>query len=155
MLQTELKPVSIGVQRLSHALPELPQYQTTGAAGMDLQAAISESWTLAPMERKLVPTGLVLELPEGYEAQVRARSGLSAKHGITLINGIGTIDWDYRQELKVALVNLSQDAYTLQPGERIAQLVIAPVTRAVWVELEQVQDASDSGRSGGFGSTGK
>lgn len=151
----------IGFIRLPHALENLPEYKTAGSVGMDVQAAITEPVTLGPLERALVPTGLVIVLPEGYEAQVRARSGLSIKHGIGLCNGIGTIDWDYRDEVKVALVNLSNDAYTIQPGDRIAQLVIASVTIANIKELPaealalEKELASAGGRQGGFGSTGR
>ncbi len=144
--------VSVPVHRLPHAPETLPAYATPGSAGMDVRAAISEPLTLQPMERALIPTGLVMMLPEGYECQVRARSGLSIKHGITLINGVGTIDSDYRDEVKVALVNLSTDAFTIQPGDRVAQLIIAPVTQSTWAEQDQVTPIH--GRTGGFGSTG-
>jgi dUTP pyrophosphatase len=147
-----MKTLLLPVKRLPHALEALPAYKTEGAVGMDLQAAISEPLTLSSLERCLVSTGLVIALPEGFEAQLRARSGLSVKHGITLINGIGTIDWDYRDEIKVGLVNLSHEAYTILPGDRIAQLVVAPVTRAQWQEVTHI-DLCQS-RSGGFGSTG-
>jgi dUTP pyrophosphatase len=130
----------------------LPQYATVGSSGMDLQAHLTEAITLKPFERRLIPTGLFLEIPLGYEGQVRARSGLSIKKGITLINAVGTIDSDYRGELKVPLVNLSQEDYILEPGERIAQLVIAEYTRTEW-ELVDVIDSTNRG-SGGFGSTG-
>lgn len=119
---------------------------------MDVHAALALPVTLQPMERTLIPTGLVMMLPIGYECQVRARSGLSIKHGITLINGVGTIDSDYRDEVKVALVNLSTEAFTIQPGDRVAQLVIAPVTQVEWQEHDTVQRVD--GRNGGFGSTG-
>ncbi len=147
--------ISIEIHRLPHAPEALPQYQTPGSVGMDLQAAIEEPWILAPMERKLLPTGWILILPEGYEAQVRARSGLAIKYGISLINGMGTIDWDYREEVKVALVNLSQASYTVMPGDRIAQLVIVPVTKALLQEVSERQVAMAAGRAGGFGSTGR
>jgi dUTP pyrophosphatase len=148
--------VQIGIHRLPHAPEDLPQYKTSGSVGMDLQAAIEEPLTLGPLERALVPTGWKIALPEGYEAQVRARSGLAIKHGIGLSNGIGTIDWDYRDEVKVALINVSNEAYTIQPGDRIAQLVIVPVTLGQWVELSE-SELADSGpnRGGGFGSTGR
>ena len=149
----QIETVEIAIQRLPHAPAELPAYKTDGAVGMDLQAAIASPLTLGSLERFLVPTGLIIALPEGYEAQVRARSGLSIKHGVGLVNGVGTIDWDYRHEVKVALVNLSNEAYTIEPGDRIAQLVIAPVTRGVWHEVASI-DVVES-RSGGFGSTGR
>ena len=131
----------------------LPEYKTEGAAGMDLCAAISEPMELKPLERKLVPTGLKIELEHGYEAQVRPRSGLSIKHGITLINCVGTIDEDYRGEFCVPIVNISNETYTIQPDERIAQMVIARVEQA---KLEVVTELTETTRGeGGFGSTGK
>jgi len=131
----------------------VPEYKTEGAAGMDLCAAISEPITLKPLERYLVPTGLKIELEHGYEAQIRPRSGLSIKHGISLINCVGTVDEDYRGEVCVGLVNLSNDEYTIQPDERIAQMVIA---RAEQAEIKVVTELSDTARGeGGFGSTGK
>ena len=131
----------------------LPEYKTEGAAGMDLCAAISEPITLKPLERTLVPTGLKIELEHGYEAQIRPRSGLSIKHGITLINCVGTIDEDYRGEVCVGLVNLSNDEYTIQPDERIAQMVIARVEQA---EIKVALALSGTARGeGGFGSTGR
>ena len=120
---------------------------------MDVRAALAEPLTLQPMERQLVPTGLVLHIPLGFEVQVRARSGLSIKHGMTLINAVGTIDSDYRHELMVAMVNLSQEAYTIEPNERVAQLVLAPVTQAHVVPATSTEVLAS--RSGGFGSTGK
>ncbi len=140
------------IKRLAHN-KILPEYKTEGAAGMDLSAAIEEPITLKPLERTLVPTGIKIELEHGYEAQVRPRSGLSIKHGITLINCIGTIDEDYRGELCVPVVNLSNEEYTIQPQERIAQMVIARVEQA---KIEVVTELSDTERGeGGFGSTGK
>lgn len=144
--------LQVPVHRLAHAPAHLPAYATPGSAGMDVRAAIPLPVTLQPMERALIPTGLVMMLPEGYECQVRARSGLSIKHGITLINAVGTIDSDYRDEVKVPLVNLSTEAFEIQPGDRIAQLIIAPVTQITWQEHNEVQQVS--GRNGGFGSTG-
>ncbi len=130
---------------------DLPRYETAGAAGMDLRA--DEPFTLAPGERRLVPTGLALEIPAGHEGQVRPRSGLAVRHGIALVNAPGTIDSDYRGEVQVLLVNLGQAPATFARGDRIAQLVIAPVTRAT---LEVVDDLGPTGRgSGGFGSTGR
>lgn len=140
------------IQRLPHNR-QLPEYKTEGAAGMDLCAAISEPVTLKPLERTLIPTGLKIELEHGYEAQIRPRSGLSIKHGITLINCVGTIDEDYRGEVCVPVVNVSNETYTIEPDERIAQMVIARVEQAkiqVEVELTETQRGA-----GGFGSTGK
>ncbi len=131
---------------------DLPKYETNGSAGMDLKANIDQPITLKPLERTLVPTGLFIALPIGYEAQVRARSGLSIKKGITLINAVGTIDSDYRGEVKVPVVNLSNDAYELQPGERIAQMIVAKYERVDW-QLVDSLDETERG-SGGFGSTG-
>ena len=140
------------IKRLEHN-KVLPEYKTEGAAGMDLSAAIEEPVILKPLERTLIPTGIKIELEHGYEAQVRPRSGLSIKHGITLINCVGTVDEDYRGELCVPVVNLSNEAYTIQPGERIAQMVIARVEQA---KIEVVEELSDTERGvGGFGSTGK
>lgn len=131
----------------------LPEYKTSGAAGMDLCAAIDEPITIKPLERTLVPTGLKIELEHGYEAQIRARSGLSIKHGITLINCVGTIDEDYRGEVCIPLVNISNESYTIQPDERIAQMIISKVEQA---ELQIVKELTDTIRGeGGFGSTGK
>ncbi len=131
----------------------VPEYKTEGAAGMDLCAAISEPITLQPLERKLIPTGLKIELEHGYEAQIRPRSGLSIKHGISLINCVGTVDEDYRGEVCVPIVNVSNEAYTIQPDERIAQMVIARVEQA---KIEVVTELSETERgTGGFGSTGK
>ena len=131
----------------------VPEYKTKGAAGMDLCAAIYEPITLKPLERTLVPTGIKIELEHGYEAQIRPRSGLSIKHGITLINCVGTVDEDYRGEVCVGLVNLSNDEYTIQPDERIAQMVIARVEQA---EIKVALALSETSRGeGGFGSTGR
>lgn len=131
----------------------VPEYKTEGAAGMDLCAAITEPVTLKPLERKLIPTGLKIELEHGYEAQIRPRSGLSIKHGISLINCVGTVDEDYRGEVCVGLVNVSNEEYTIQPDERIAQMVIAKVEQA---KIEVVTELSETTRGeGGFGSTGK
>ena len=131
----------------------VPEYKTDGAAGMDLCAATSEPLTLQPLERKLIPTGLKIELEHGYEAQIRPRSGLSIKHGISLINCVGTIDEDYRGEVCVPVVNISNEPYTIQPDERIAQMVIAKYEQA---QIEVVTQLSDTVRGeGGFGSTGK
>ena len=140
------------IKRLPHN-KSVPKYQTEGAAGMDLCAAIEEPVTLKPLERALIPTGLKIELEHGYEAQVRPRSGLSIKHGITLINCVGTIDEDYRGEVCVPVVNLSNETYTIQPEERIAQMIIAHVEQA---KIEVVTELTETVRgTGGFGSTGK
>ena len=131
---------------------QIPQYQTVGSSGMDLCAFIEEDIILKPMERKLIPTGLKMEIPIGYEAQVRPRSGLSIKNGITLINCIGTVDADYRGELKVPLVNLGQEDFTIKNGDRIAQMVIMPIIQP---KIEVVTELSQTQRQeGGFGSTG-
>lgn len=131
----------------------LPEYQTAASAGMDLRASIEESIILESLERKIVPTGLFLELPEGFEAQIRPRSGLAAKQGITVLNSPGTIDADYRGEIGVILVNLSSLPVTIQPGDRIAQMVIARHERAQWVAVESLGDTERG--AGGFGSTGE
>jgi dUTP pyrophosphatase len=130
----------------------LPHYETGASAGMDLRASIQEPVVLRPMERTIIKTGLFMELPVGFEAQVRPRSGLAAKKGITVLNAPGTIDADYRGEVGVILINLSNEAFTIENGERIAQMVIAKHERAEW---EEVQELSDTARGqGGFGSTG-
>lgn len=131
----------------------LPAYETPLAAGMDVRADMPESIILGPLERALVPTGLFVELPEGFEMQVRPRSGLAAKHGVTVLNTPGTIDADYRGEIKVILVNLSNTAFEIKPGERIAQLVVASHERVEWQAVEVLSDTERG--NGGFGSTGK
>ena len=145
--------IEIRVRRLPHAegLP-LPGYATTGAAGADLCAAIEDDLTIEPGDREAVATGLVIEIPEGFEGQVRPRSGLALKAGLTVVNAPGTIDSDYRGELKILLVNLGSEASTISRGERVAQLVIAPVIRARFSETSELS-ASERG-DGGFGSTG-
>ena len=131
----------------------LPHYETIASAGMDLRAHLENDIVLPPMERVIIPTGLFMELPVGYEAQVRPRSGLAAKHGLTVLNSPGTVDADYRGEIGVILVNLSNTAFTIKNGERIAKMVIAKHDRAEW---EEVQSLSDTSRgTGGFGSTGR
>lgn len=130
----------------------LPEYKTEGSSGMDLYAAIDKEITLKPLERVLVPTGIKIEIPIEYEAQIRARSGLSVKHGITLINAVGTVDADYRGEVCVGLVNISNEEYTIKPDDRIAQMVIAKVEKA---QIEITTELTESVRGeGGFGSTG-
>ena len=130
----------------------LPKYETVGSAGMDLRANLGEAITLEPLERRLIPTGLFIELPYGYEGQVRPRSGLSIKRGLTCVNAVGTIDSDYRGELRVPMINLSREVQTIEPGERVAQLVLAKHGVVAWDEVESLSD-SDRG-AGGFGSTG-
>ncbi|MBI1401378.1 dUTP diphosphatase [Hyphomonas sp.] len=134
---------------------QLPAYETSGSAGMDVRAAVpaAEPMVLKPGERAMVPTGLSVAIPEGFEIQVRPRSGLAAKHGLTCLNTPGTIDSDYRGEIKVILINLSQEAFTIQRGERIAQLVLAPVTRLAWQQVETLDETVRG--AGGFGSTGR
>ncbi len=131
----------------------LPQYATALSAGMDLKANLSEPVILAPLERAMIPTGLFIELPKGFEAQVRPRSGLAAKHGISVLNAPGTIDADYRGEVKVILVNLSNEPFTVNPGERIAQMVVARHEKVEWQETDQLGETARG--EGGFGSTGK
>lgn len=138
------------INRSSHPLPS---YATAGASGMDLRAFLEEPLSLEPMERKLVPTGLFLEIPEGYEAQVRPRSGLALKQGITCLNSPGTIDADYRGEIGVILINLSTTKQVIQSGDRIAQLVFQAVTKVNWVPVEQLSVTLRN--EGGFGHTGK
>ena len=131
----------------------LPDYATAGAAGADLRAAIDEPLTLAPGERAMVPTGIAIALPPGFECQVRPRSGLAARHGITLVNTPGTVDEDYRGEIRVIMINLGNEPFTVARGERIAQAVIARYEKVEW---RQVKDLEDTGRGGdGFGSTGR
>ena len=130
----------------------LPNYETEGSAGMDLRADITESVTLSPLERAMIPTGIFIELPMGYEAQVRPRSGLAAKRGLTCLNSPGTIDADYRGELKVILVNLSNETQVIEPAERIAQMVIAKHERIVWSQVTILNETVRG--AGGFGSTG-
>jgi dUTP pyrophosphatase len=143
----------IPITRLPHAEKlALPAYATEHSAGMDLLAAINAPVTLKPFERRLVPTGIAIALPEGFEAQVRPRSGLALKHGISLVNAPGTIDADYRGEVGVILINLGNEEFVVEPGMRIAQMVIAPYTRIDW-ELRDALPESNRG-AGGFGSTG-
>lgn len=130
----------------------LPEYETHGSAGMDVRAAITEPVTLAPGERMLVPTGLRVQLPEGYELQVRPRSGLALKHGITLVNTPGTVDADYRGEIGVIMINLSQTPFVVNPGERIAQFVVKQYTRVEWEPVSEIDETRRG--DGGFGHTG-
>ena len=141
------------VKIINRSVNPLPSYATEGSSGMDLRADTEESLTLQPLERRLVPTGLFIELPIGYEAQVRPRSGLAIKHGITCLNSPGTVDADYRGELKVVLINLSNEPQEIHPGDRIAQMVIQKVEKAI---LTQVNELNSTVRGeGGFGHTGK
>jgi dUTP pyrophosphatase len=147
-------PVAVSIRRLPHGadLP-LPSYATAGSAGLDLLAAIAEPMTLAPGERQAVPTGIAIALPAGFEAQVRPRSGLAVRDGITVLNSPGTIDADYRGEIQAILINHGRQPVHLSRGERIAQLVVAPVARIAWQETAEL---AETGRgAGGFGSTGR
>jgi dUTP pyrophosphatase len=147
-------PIEVPLQRLPNGrdLP-LPAYATADSAGLDLLAALDEAVDLAPGARRLVPTGIAIALPPGYEAQLRPRSGLALKHGVTLLNSPGTIDADYRGEIGVILINLGEGPFRLARGERIAQLVIAPVARLVWREADVLPESARG--AGGFGSTGR
>ncbi len=148
-----MNPLTVPIRRLPHGdgLP-LPAYATEASAGLDLLAAVDEPLTLEPGKRALVPAGIALALPAGTEAQVRPRSGLAMKHGVTVLNSPGTIDADYRGEVGVLLINLGDKAFTIERGQRIAQLVIAPVSRVEWQEQTNLEE-TDRG-AGGFGSTG-
>ena len=138
------------VNKSRHALPE---YQTPLSAGLDIRANLDESVTLRPLERAMIPTGLYVELPEGCEMQIRPRSGLAAKHGITVLNSPGTIDADYRGEIKVILVNLSNEPFTIESGERIAQMIVARYEQIEWQPVDVLGETERG--AGGFGSTGK
>lgn len=140
------------IKIINQSKHSLPEYGSSAAAGCDLRANLTESVTIAPLERAMIPTGLFFEIPVGFEGQVRPRSGLAAKHGITVLNSPGTIDADYRGEVKVILVNLSNTAFTINDGERIAQLVIAKHETAEWTTAEELE-SSERG-AGGFGHTG-
>lgn len=144
--------VSVRVRRVGPVEVPLPEYQTDASAGLDLRAALTEPITLAPGERRLIPTGLAIAVPRGFEAQVRARSGLALKHGITMLNGVGTIDADYRGEVGAIVVNLGQEPFVVEPLMRIAQLVVAPVAHASLALVLEL-DSTERGE-GGFGSTG-
>lgn len=147
-----MENLELKIEKLAHC-KELPQYQTPGSAGMDIRAAINGPITLQSLERALIPTGFKIELPAGYEAQIRPRSGMAIKHGISMINSPGTIDEDYRGEVKIAVVNLSKDAYTIEPNERIAQMVITKVEQPQIIPVLKVSETLRG--AGGFGSTGK
>jgi dUTP pyrophosphatase len=144
---------TVNVKIINQSPHPLPSYATEGAAGMDLRANLTGPLELRPMERQLVPTGLFIELPLGYEAQVRPRSGLAIKQGITCLNSPGTIDSDYRGEVKVILINLSEEVQTLQPGDRIAQMVVGPIVQVQWEAVEEI--GATARAAGGFGHTGK
>jgi dUTP pyrophosphatase len=151
------EPIRVAVARLEHGKGlDLPAYQTAQAAGMDLLAALGEPVTIGSLERVAIPCGFAMALPEGYEAQIRPRSGLAMKHGIGMVNAPGTIDADYRGEVKVLLINLGKEAFTVTRGMRVAQMVIAPVVQAKWAEVDGVAELPVTERgSGGFGSTGR
>lgn len=146
--------VTIGVKRLPHNEDlELPKQMTEGSAGADLRAAIDVPVTLKPLERALIPTGLIFDIPQGYEVQVRPRSGLAAKHGITVLNTPGTVDADYRGEIGIILVNLSSEEFTIERGERVAQAIVAPICHVTYNETHEVSETERG--AGGFGHTGK
>lgn len=144
---------TVFVKIVNHSPHPLPAYATQDAAGMDLRAWLQDTLTLAPLERVLIPTGIHIQLPQGYEAQIRPRSGLAFKHGLTLLNSPGTIDADYTGEIKVLLVNISHEPCIIQDGERIAQMVIASYTHIAWQQVSVLEDTIRG--VGGFGSTGK
>lgn len=151
IFMAQCRGMEVFIKRLKPSA-KLPVYQTPGSAAADLAACVESPVTLAPGERQIIPTGLAMMLPPGYEAQIRARSGLSAKHGIAMANGIGTIDADYRGEVGVILINLGQEPFTVEPGMRIAQMAVVRCDQAVWHEVDQL-DVTDRGE-GGYGSTG-
>jgi len=140
------------IRIINRSANPLPKYETTGSAGMDLRANLDVPVTLQPLSRALIPTGLFIELPQGYEAQIRARSGLALKRGLTMLNSPGTIDSDYRGEIKCIVVNLSEEPQTIEPGDRIAQMIIARYEQIAWQEVENLEETDRN--AGGFGSTG-
>lgn len=146
-----MSPIAIKI--INTSSNALPGYATSGSSGMDIRASLEKEIVLQPFERTLVPTGIFIEIPEGYEVQIRPRSGLAIKQGITCLNTPGTIDADYRGEIKVILINLSQEAQVIQHGDRIAQMVLQKVEQITWVPVEQLADSERS--AGGFGHTGK
>lgn len=148
-----MKEIKIRVKKVGGFSGELPQYKTAGSVGVDLTANLDSSLTIRPMERVLIPTGIAVEIPDGYEGQVRPRSGLALKHGVTTVNTPGTIDSDYRGEIGAIMVNLGNSPFEMNPGDRIAQLVISPVVRLVWEDVDELSDTERG--EGGFGSSGK
>lgn len=149
-MTTEIK---VEIKKLPHG--KLPCYATVGSAGMDLYAAVDASIILKPLERFLVPTGIIIAIPNGFEGQVRPRSGLAAKHGIAVLNSPGTIDSDYRGEIKVCLINLSDQSYEIKKGDRIAQILITPVPKIIWHNVEEFTIDETDRNTGGFGSSGR
>lgn len=149
------KMISVSLLKLPHGqdLP-LPSYATSQSAGVDLMAAVGEPILLKPLERRLIPTGISIVLPEGYEAQIRPRSGLALKHGLTVLNTPGTIDSDYRGEIQVVLINLGSEDFLIERGIRIAQMVLSPVSILCWHEIDNHENCTNLNRQGGFGSTG-
>ena len=144
---------SIEIKIINKSSNPLPVYATSGSSGMDIRASLETQQSLKPLERALIPTGIFIEIPHGFEVQIRPRSGLAFKHGITCLNTPGTIDADYRGEIKVILINLSQEEQVIQHGDRIAQMVVQQVEQAVWKPVEQLE--STERNAGGFGHTGK
>lgn len=152
MLNLAFKDNNMRVKVINKSKHELPSYQSDAAAGMDLRADIDEEVTLEPLQRALIPTGLYIELPQGYEAQIRPRSGLAFKHGLTVLNSPGTVDADYRGEVKVLLVNLSNETFIVKDGERVAQMVVAKHEQVIWESSEALSETVRG--AGGYGSTG-
>jgi dUTP pyrophosphatase len=146
-----MKPIEIKI--INTSSNSLPEYATTGSSGMDIRASLDSPKTLQPLERALIPTGLFMEIPQGYEVQVRPRSGLAIKQGITCLNTPGTIDADYRGEIKVILINLSQQEQVIHHGDRVAQLVVQKVEQAIWLPVQELETTERN--AGGFGHTGK
>src|SRR6185437_12225708 len=142
----------MNIRIINRSKNNLPAYETMHAAGMDLRADLEETVSLKPMERRLIPTGLYIELPEGFEAQIRPRSGLAFKHGIGIVNSPGTIDADYRGEIKVLLINFSDQLFEIKAGDRIAQMIIAKHEKASWIEVEELNETTRG--AGGYGHTG-
>lgn len=146
-------PDNLPIKIINQSSFSLPKYATNGSSGMDIKANLTESISISPLARVLIPTGLFLEIPDGYEAQIRTRSGMAFKQGISCLNSPGTIDADYRGEIKVILINLSADIQIIHPGDRIAQIVFAKVETVEWIESEMINETSRG--EGGFGHTGK
>ena len=144
---------SVEIKIINHSKNPLPEYATAGSSGMDIKANLDIPRTLKPLERALIPTGLFIELPYGYEAQIRPRSGLAIRQGITCLNSPGTIDADYRGEIKIILINLSEEEQVIEPGDRIAQMIIQKVEKGIWREVDQLEVTTRN--AGGFGHTGK